>query len=194
MSVFDQIRELDLIDKRSAFGEVHLLKAFLLLEEEPIGRMKLMDELGLSEASTRTLLKRLRESGLVETSTKGHRLTEKGRKIANNLAYKLSGPFFLESSELTVGESNVCVAVSDASSKINDGIEQRDAAVKAGAEGATTVKHENEKLQLMGEKVDLPEKVKGKLNLEDGDVLIIGSGKTKKEAEEGSLAAALTLI
>ncbi len=65
------------------YNEYHVLKALLTIErKEPIGRIALSRELGIGVASTRTLVKRLLELGVVEVDTVGGCfLTELGRRI-----------------------------------------------------------------------------------------------------------------
>ena len=73
------------IDKRSDYSIVDVLYALYLLYEKPMGRFSLMNELGLNEASIKTLLKRMKSYGLVEKTTKGHALTGIGKNIAGAL-------------------------------------------------------------------------------------------------------------
>jgi len=69
------------------YNEYHVLKALLVIErKEPIGRVALSRELGIGVASTRTLVKRLRELGVVEVDTVGGCfLTELGRRTLSFL-------------------------------------------------------------------------------------------------------------
>ncbi len=69
------------------YNEYHVLKALLTIErKEPIGRIALSRELGIGVTSTRTLVKRLRELGIVEVDAVGGCfLTEHGRRILSFL-------------------------------------------------------------------------------------------------------------
>ncbi|MBA3043514.1 DUF4443 domain-containing protein, partial [archaeon] len=85
--------------------------------------------------------------------------------------------------------------------KISSGIEQRDAAIKAGAVGATTIICKKKKLvfpvanySFETKEPVLAESLHSKFMPEDNDVIIIGSANSLKMAEEGALAAALELV
>ncbi len=72
---------------RPMYNEYHVLKALLTIErKEPIGRIALSRELGIGVTSTRTLVKRLRELGVVDVDVVGGCfLTELGRRILSFL-------------------------------------------------------------------------------------------------------------
>ena len=69
------------------YGPYHVIKLLqLLYQREPLGRHALSRELGLGEASTRTLLRRLREVGVVEIDRVGGAiLTDVGRRAVQKL-------------------------------------------------------------------------------------------------------------
>ena len=92
--------------------------------------------------------------------------------------------------------------VKDAGHLVKKGIEQRDAALKAGATGACTLLlRGREFLMPMGGDEDwtlgpadsLFQDLKS-LNPRAGDVVVISSAPDKVLAEQGAMAAALTLI
>jgi hypothetical protein len=80
------------------------------------------------------------------------------------------------------------------------GLEQRDAAITAGAKGATTLVFTKNGLAMPGAKEDVSESgssiiaALSKLNLTEGDVIIIGSADEKIKAEIGVKTAALELL
>ncbi len=62
----------------------HVLAALREASERPVGRPYLERALGLSEASARSLIRRLRSMGLLEPAGKaGHRATERGSRLAS---------------------------------------------------------------------------------------------------------------
>lgn len=69
------------------FDDAHVLLALAIIErEQPIGRHLLMKKLSLTEASTRTMIKRLKELGLISIDkVAGIFITENGRKLLLNL-------------------------------------------------------------------------------------------------------------
>ncbi|MFI5416170.1 MAG: DUF4443 domain-containing protein, partial [Nitrososphaerales archaeon] len=89
----------------------------------------------------------------------------------------------------------------DMAYNIRSGIEQRDASIKAGAVGATTLVFRNERLLLPGTGEDLmrnDQKIHSliieKMKPEENDVIIIGSSQSKKIAEMAAKSAALYTI
>ncbi|EHP68419.1 hypothetical protein MetMK1DRAFT_00028520 [Metallosphaera yellowstonensis MK1] len=68
---------------RPSYDEAHVVWALNLIgSEPPLGRLSLMKRLGLGEASVKTMLKRLRESGLIKVDrVGGAELTDKGKSI-----------------------------------------------------------------------------------------------------------------
>ncbi len=68
------------------FNRAHVLVALQATSEEPRNRCFLEKTLGIGEASVKTLVKRLREKGLVRTSRHtGTKATDQGREIARLL-------------------------------------------------------------------------------------------------------------
>ncbi|BCS94221.1 hypothetical protein L3N51_01134 [Metallosphaera sp. J1] len=68
---------------RPSYDEAYVMWALNLIHDEPpMGRLTLMKRLGLSEASVKTMMKRLRELGLIIVDrVGGTELTENGRKL-----------------------------------------------------------------------------------------------------------------
>ncbi|ABP95859.1 MULTISPECIES: DUF4443 domain-containing protein [Metallosphaera] len=68
---------------RPSYDEAYVMWALNLIHDEPpMGRLTLMKKLGLSEASVKTMLKRLREMGLITVDRiGGTELTEGGKKL-----------------------------------------------------------------------------------------------------------------
>ncbi len=64
-----------------AYTMYHIYRALELIREHPRGRPLLARSLGLGEASARTLLRRLRSWGLVDSGYRGNRLTEAGVRV-----------------------------------------------------------------------------------------------------------------
>jgi DNA-binding PadR family transcriptional regulator len=175
------------------FAEVHVKLALeLIAENKTIGRKQLAKKLGVGEGSMRTILNQLKKQSLITSSRGGHALTVKGRRaLGKPLEYVR-----VDAGDLTVGEVDVATIVRGAATKVKRGIEQRDEAIKAGADGATVLIFKAGKLQFPDGFAKIDEKV-GKLiktfRPRDGDVVIIGTGKDVVKAEAGAKAAARTL-
>lgn len=183
-TVFDAVRVLELVARAGS-----------------IGRGKLAEKLTLGRGATRTLLTHLTDAGLVSSSRGGCAFTAKGEKVWNELHSLLPWKVEVEQNELTFAAHNVAVLVKDKASNVKKGLEQRDAAVRAGAKGTATLVCKDGKLLLPTVSADVasdyPEAFNAISRLmkpEDNDVIIISSADNAKEAEYGALAAAWTLI
>jgi len=185
-----------MIDVRASYSVIHLLKTVMLFSEKNIGRYGLVKELGLNEASVKTILKNLEKNKIAEPFATGYKLTKSGLILAKKMRRKIPYIAQMPENELMVGKHNTVVVVRNAAKKIKFGLEQRDAAIKAGADGATTFVYKN-KLILPGVnmKIKEMEKMLGeKFKMKNNDVVIIGSASSQQKAEEGALAATLSLL
>lgn len=184
------------------FIEAHIVKALMTIDiEGPVGRIKLSKKLGLGEGTIRTLIKHLETEGLVETSKAGLALTDSGKKLTSNLQSKISKEIEVPESSLTVGPFNVAILIKNAAHTVKGGIEQRDAAMKIGALGATTLIYSREKLKmpLVPEDIfrhvpTIHETLISKLKPQENDVVIIGTGEDRLTAELGAIAATLETL
>jgi len=184
------------------FVEAHLVKALTTIDAEgPVGRVKLSKALGLGEGAIRTLIKHLENEGLAKTLRVGIVLTGTGKKLTSNLKSRISGPTEIPQSPLTVGPVNVAILIKNAAHFIKGGLEQRDAAIKVGALGATTLLFSRGKLNMPLVEEDvfrnvpaIRERLISKLKPQENDVIIIGSANDKLTAEFGTIAATLETL
>ncbi|KXB02841.1 hypothetical protein AKJ43_00235 [candidate division MSBL1 archaeon SCGC-AAA261D19] len=177
------------------FSEIHEYIALELIREyESLGRKQLSDKLGVGEGSGRTILKRLKEKKLVTSTPQGHVLTQKGRRKLKRREKKFVQ---LPASNMTVGNVDIATIVEGGAKKVRDGIKQRDEAIKAGAEGATILVIKGSELQLADQSAEVSKKVAAKIkdyfHPQEGDAIVIGTGKNREEAERGALVAAKSL-
>jgi hypothetical protein len=204
------VKALEVVDKVAAkiapgrspsFAGAHVVKALEDLSAQgTMGRLNLSKDLSLGEGETRTLVKHLKNEGLIEVSTAGISLSAAGRKLLSSLRTLLSEQIEIPSTPLAVGSFNVAVRVAGMGGSVKYGLEQRDAAITAGARGATTLVFSKNGLTMpgTGEKVSRSDSsvtaVLSKLSLKEDDVIIIGSANEKIKAELGVKTAALELL
>jgi DNA-binding transcriptional regulator LsrR (DeoR family) len=162
-----------------------------------IGRQQLAKRLEIGEGTCRTLIRRLMDDGLIDISRGGMVLTAKGVEVKAKIG-ELIVSAELPETDLTVGPKNYGVFVRNASGKVKQGVEQRDAALIAGAKGATTLIYEAGRLRMPGMDMDPPgalaRSLTDRLKPREGDVIIIGTANTSSSAEMGAKAAALELL
>jgi predicted transcriptional regulator len=187
--------------KSPYFIEAHIIKALMIIGRRPIGRVNLAKALGLGEGSIRTMIKHLEKAGLIETSREGIVLTDSGQELVSAVKSRISEIIEVPKSALTVGASNVAVLVRGAADSVKAGLEQRDAAIKVGAQGATTLVFSSGGLSMPSTNEDVFEKLPkirdtiiSKLKPEEDDIVVIGSAGDKPTAELGAIAAALETL
>jgi predicted transcriptional regulator len=166
-----------------------------------IGRQKLSIETGLGEGSIRTIIKWLKKLNLIESTKLGCKLTKRGARLIQEIKSKIGPTIPVSKSFLAIGDSNVGILVKKAGEKVKNGIEQRDAAIKAGAIAATTLIFRKKSLILPSisnsvnkEWPKLAEEIYRIFQPKENDVIIICSAKNKLLAERGAKAAAWSLI
>ncbi|MDQ6722806.1 MAG: hypothetical protein M3Z01_00875 [Thermoproteota archaeon] len=192
-----------------SFELVHIFKVFQLFSKhEHISRALLCQELSLGEGSVRTLVKHLKMQGLINTTNHGTTLTDKGKTISAALVRSIPSETDIPQCSIALGKFNYVVLLKQASFAIKSGIEQRDAAIKVGALGATTLLYHDHRFFMPGayssftpdnslQKVepDIAKFLIYHLGPEDGDVIIIGSDNQElHSAEFGAKNAALFTI
>ena len=187
--------------KAPYFIEAHIVKALMIISRKPVGRVSLAKALGLGEGSIRTLVKHLEKAGIIETSREGIVLTRSGQKLVSNMKSRISEIIDIPKSALTVGAFNVALVVRDSADSVKAGLEQRDAAIKVGAQGATTLIFSNRKLSMPLTNEDVFKKLPrirdtiiSKLKPKEDDIVVIGSAGDKLTAELGAIAAALETL
>jgi predicted transcriptional regulator len=183
-----------------SFSAFHLLLALDLLAKKSIGRKKLAEELDVGEGVTRTMIGRLEDAGLVVTSKAGCSLTEKGTSLWREYESTLR-KVEIGKNELTFGGCSYAILIKKRAHMVKSGIEQRDAAVMAGAKGATTLLCKKGHLVFPSTSMDLVQRfpkaskqISMLLESKENDVIIIASSDSRRKAEYGALAAAWTIL
>lgn len=181
------------------FADYHVYRVLLALQDgRRRGRKHLADSIGIGEGSMRTIVEYLRDRGLIDVKQTGVKISARGREFLIQVPLEVRR---LTPSDISVVRGkNVAVRVRARSKRVSLGIEQRDAAVKAGAAGATTVIVVGGKLivppdyDLDAEQPEQASELRRTFNLDEGDVVVIGTGPTFDRAEDGALAAAFEMI
>lgn len=184
-----------------SFSIVDGVRALLELGVDGIGRERLAKNLGIGNGAVRTLIKRLERIGLIERGRTGCRLTKEGQSVFSALTARIKigentgGP-------LSTDRYTETILIRGGAVSIKIGLEQRDAAIKEGATGATSLILKSGKFVIPGgssdcEK-DFPDRLWDKLRTGlkplDGDLIIICSGSSKQIASKGAFSIAWTAI
>lgn len=182
------------------FSVFDLFSAIETVGTRPIGRNKLAEELDVGDGVVRTILRRLTDAELIETSKAGCSLTDKGMGLWKECSRVLRKARITKN-ELSPTEHSFGVLIKNGGSKVKSGIEQRDAAILIGTKSVTTIVFRNRRLIIpsVSENIaeDFPNAAGQIVRLfgpEENDAIVISSAENSKKAEYGALAAAWTLL
>jgi len=185
-------------EEKRTYDSLDIFRLLILLRSEsPLGRKRISETLGIGEGHARTLLRFLYKGNYINIQKRGVSLTSKGSELLKEVRVQR---IVIDLQGLAVDVYNVAVLVKSSRKMVKNGVEQRDESIKAGATGATTLICHQGKLMLPVYPTPQPinEKItdyfRGIFDVEDNDVIIIGSGPSFPLAERGALAAALTLL
>jgi hypothetical protein len=189
-----------------SFDIVHIFKTLQLIEDRGhVSRGLLSKELTLGGGVVKTMIKHLKMQDMIRTTKSGTKMTEKGRSIYSHLRVLIPAEFSVPKCSVALGKFNYAILLKKYNFAIKSGIEQRDAAIKMGAKGATTLLYKGGRFVMPStdETFDPLHTEPGIHNLlvkrlhpiEEGDAIIIGSDDvSKKSAELAAKNAALFAI
>lgn len=185
-----------------SFDAVHVFMALQLIHRRGhASRSTLEKELSLGAGAVKTIVKHMKMSGLVETSNGGTRMTVKGKGIWRELAESMPAEMPMPTSSVALGRYNYAVLLRELGFVIKSGIEQRDAAIRIGGTGATTLLCRDGGFFMHDSRSDPLKKEGGlrkelleKLRPAEGDAVIIGGADDSKSAELAAKSAALATI
>jgi Domain of unknown function (DUF4443) len=189
-----------------SFDVAHIFKALQLIEKRGHASRELLSrELALGEGVIKTLIKHLKMQNMVYTANSGTKMTEKGRSIFSHISSSITAETNIPKCSVALGKFNYAVLLKQFNFAIKSGIEQRDAAIKMGAKGATTLLYKDrgfvmpssdETFNLLQKEPEICKLLINRLQpIEEGDVIIIGSDDiTKRSAELAAKSAALLTI
>ena len=179
-----------------------LTALLLIMQQGPLGRRALSEQLEIKDGIVRGLLERLAEQNIIRVRENGVELTLTGKNKLQSFLDKLSIKkiIALETSDLAPGPSAVAAHVKRAYRSGMTGVQQRDEAIKAGADGAITIIAKNRELRIPPDNAKISDLAPAEnkrlgqlLNLSDDDLVIIGFGQNPWRALAGAMAAVLSL-
>ena len=180
------------------FGDTNVYWALHLLScGKRMGRKALANLVGVGEGSMRRILDTLKEWEMISVKQTGISLTRTGSGFLNELPMKVLN---LNIGDLVLGKHQQAVKVLGVASKIENGMQQRDAGIRAGASGCTTIIFRNGNLMmppdwdLDKERPALAEEIRKNIDLGPDDVIIIGGADDPHSAVNAALAAAFELF
>jgi predicted transcriptional regulator len=185
----------------TTFTIFHVFYALELLSEKPLGRNKLAEKLNVGDGAVRTIISRLREAALIEISKEGCNLTQKGLDIWRQFQEIFPKRVEIPRSELAQSEFNFAFLVKKSAQKVESGIDQRDAAIIAGARKALVIVIKNGHLCIESVSDCIEKQYPKAANLllkelmpQEDDVIIISGAESYLKAKRGAFAASWSLI
>jgi DNA-binding MarR family transcriptional regulator len=185
----------------TTFTIFHVFYALELLAQKPLGRNKLAEKLQVGDGAVRTIISRLKDSDLIETAKGGCNLTKKGQEIWQQLEDIFPRRVELSHSELTRSAFNFAFLVKNCNLKFGSGIDQRDAAIIAGARKALVIVFKSGHLCIESvsnciekQYPEAASQILEELKPKDNDVIIIAGADSTLKAKRGAFAASWSLI
>jgi predicted transcriptional regulator len=185
----------------TTFTVFHVFYALELMSQEPIGRNKLAKKLNVGDGAVRTIISRLREANLIDTSKEGCSLTKKGVEVWGQFEQVFPKRIEIAKTELNQSENNFAFLVKNSGQKVQSGIDQRDAAIIAGARKALVIVFRDGHLRIESvsnciekEYPNAAKQILQELNPADNDVIIVAGADSALKAKRGAFAASWSLI
>ncbi|WP_457742361.1 DUF4443 domain-containing protein [Thermococcus sp.] len=182
--------------KRGAYPEftVEDVVAVLFLLRNPIGRKTISELLDLGEGSVRTLLRKLSTMEIIESSQRGHVLSERGRRLLEEMSMEFSEVYRVGNVE---GFPAYAVVVKNPPEFKS--IELRDEAIRFFAKGAMILIVKNGEIvfpedgrPLKGTMPELAEKL-SLLKPEEGDMVVVTWAENPADAMKSAYHVAVFL-
>lgn len=170
---------------------------YVLSDGKRVGRKRLAEEVGIGEGSMRRIIDTLKEWEFISIKQTGITITKAGMNFLDQMPME---PVDIIVPGSVVGDFQQGVVVRGCADKVNNGMEQRDAGIKVGAEGCTTIIIRNGILMVppdwnLDEKQpEIAKTIREEFSLTENDALVIGAGSTKVSAIEAAISAALAMF
>ncbi|MGN1044571.1 MAG: DUF4443 domain-containing protein [Candidatus Methanomethylophilaceae archaeon] len=170
---------------------------YILSDGRRMGRKRLAEESGVGEGSMRRILNTLKEGNLIDIKQTGITITKAGLAYLSELPVRVID---VDASKIVLGDYSQAVLVKGVSSKINNGLQQRDAGIRAGALGCTTLVMKGGELILPPSwsidenEPEVAARIKEASGITEDDIIIIGSADDRVAAINAALTAAFELF
>ncbi len=187
--------------KLSELNELFFL--LTIRTEATVGRYRLSAMLEMPEGIVRGIMRAYEREGYINSRSKvGTFLTRAGETRLDALFKNanIKNMKMYDFNVFGVGPINVVIQVQSGADKVGLGVGQRDAAVKAGANGTVILMYQEGTLKIPGTSEDMcalsPEdsrRLLREFSLSEGDVVLISFAEEWWKALRGALSAAFTL-
>ncbi|MDR2866737.1 MAG: hypothetical protein LBV13_04990 [Methanomassiliicoccaceae archaeon] len=180
------------------FADTNVYWALHLLSDgKRMGRKVLADLVGVGEGSMRRILNTLKDWEMISVKQTGITITKTGSGFLNEIPVRILD---IDVGDVVLGRYQQAVKVYGVASKIENGMQQRDAGIKVGASGCTTIICRDNRLMmppdwdLDTERPDIADMIRRNVGLSAEDIIIIGGADNMHSAVNAALAAAFELF
>jgi predicted transcriptional regulator len=186
---------------KPSYGTIEVIRVLLKIKRVGlVSRAQLSEELGIGEGAVRSLVRKLSLMGLVEVIRSGCTLTTTGEQVVSAFSEHVRGPVELDLTDVWNHARSVGLSVKEGARIVGRGLEERDEAVRHGAEAAMVLIYRSGRV-LMPELEDVTsqyphfsEKITSSIKPGEDDCIIIAGASSYRRAESGALGAALSLL
>ncbi len=185
----------------TSFTIFHVFYALELLSQKPLGRNKLAEKLKVGDGAVRTIISRLREADLIDTSKAGCNLTAKGKDVWMQFEQVFPKQVALSKSELSDYPYNHAFLVRNSGEKVQSGMDQRDASIIAGAKKTLIIVFKNGHLTIKSVSDNIEEQypkaakqIIEQMQPQENDVVVVASAESALRAKRGAFAAGWSLV
>ena len=170
---------------------------YVLSDGKRMGRKRLSEEIGVGEGSMRRILETLRQWEMITIKQTGITITRSGLGFLSEIPIRVVD---LDLRDEILGSHSQAVIVYGVGKKIENGMQQRDAGIRAGAAGCTTLVLRNGILMIPPdwnmdkERPEVAAKIREVTNITEDDAIIVGSAYDQHTAIVAALTAAFELF
>ena len=170
---------------------------YVLSDGKRMGRKRLSEEIGVGEGSMRRILNTLKEWEMISIKQTGITITRAGLEFLEKTPIRVVD---INAGSLVLGEYTQAVVVKGVAEKVGNGLKQRDAGIRAGSLGCTTLIVKGGGIFLPPDwsiddhNPDVAENIRALGIVADGDAVIIGGADDEHTAINAALTAAFELI
>ncbi len=171
------------------FTSYDVLRVFLSLDSH-ISRQSLVKKLDIGEGTMRSILDRLKEKSLIDSSRSGHKLTDKGEDVKARLLSHIVPPKNVSFDYMPRLPKSALVVKT--SQPLSVGMSERDTAIKHGAEACLLFIYDKDKGLHMpqhehGFNMD---NIHANFDLSHNDILVLSAASSVRWAEISAFAVA----
>ncbi len=176
----------------SVYWALHVLS-----DGRRMGRKRLSELVGVGEGSMRRILNTLKERDMITIKQTGITITKIGQDYLEKIPIRV---IELNPRSLVLGDYTQAVVVKGGAEKIGNGLQQRDAGIRAGSRGCTTIIRQDGKILLPPDwsidenNPEVAADIRAMETVADGDAIIIGGADDPFVAINAALTAAFEIV